>query len=214
MLRRPLRCCSPSARRVLVGLRRRRPPHLAADCGSRSCTGRLPHKGNSSARSWLSVLVGAPLVLTPLYSTQNYYPAAISPVVAMVVGLGVAWAWANRRRPPRSLRDGSRGGAVGRDASAHAATIGRRATSRVVDRDGSLAAAAFVRERTAPDDWVVISGRGWDPTILYYANRRGYMLDDRREADIDDLDLLRADPSDTRSSSAARTRATCTEMSP
>ncbi len=63
----------------------------------------------------------------------------------------------------------------------------------VVDRDGSLAAAAFVRERTDPDDWVVIGGRGWDPTIFYYADRRGYMLDDRR-GDVDDLARLRADP--------------------
>ena len=83
----------------------------------------------------------------------------------------------------------------------------------MVDRDGSLAAAAFVRERTEPDDWVVIDGRGWDPTILYYANRRGYMLDDRRQAGADDLERLRADERYTLFVDCPYEGA-CTEMAP
>lgn len=140
----------------------------------------------------VSVLIGPALVLTPLYRTQNYYPAAMSPAAAMLVGLGASWAWQRRRR------------SLGRFALVAGATLWAvsllltrdywmESYEPVVDRDGSLAAAAFVRERTDPNDWVVIGGRGWDPTILYYADRRGYMLDSRRGA-VDDLGRLRADP--------------------
>jgi len=136
--------------------------------------------------------IGAPLILTPLYSTQNYYPAAISPALALLVGLGLAWAWESRRRFL---------GRIGLAAGLACWVLALVLTSDlwlmsyrpVVDRDGSLAAAAYVRERTEPGDWVVIRGRGWDPTILYYADRRGYMLDDRRGS-VDDIDALRADP--------------------
>lgn len=140
----------------------------------------------------VSTLLLAPMVLTPLYAGQNYYPAAVSPAAAILVGLGAAWGWDRRRR------------AIGRFVLGCGLTLwlASLALTRdywmasyeaVVDRDGSLAAAAFVRERTDPDDWVVIDGRGWDPTILYYAERRGYMLDARRGA-VDDLDRLRAEP--------------------
>lgn len=139
----------------------------------------------------VSVMVAAPLVLAPLYATQNYYPAAMSPVVAMLVGLGAAWGWEHRRS------------GVGRfvvlaGPALWIATLGVTLDywtigyAGVVDRDGSLPAAAYVRERTESDDWVVVDGRGWDPTILYYADRRGYMLDPRRGA-VDDLARLRAD---------------------
>lgn len=135
--------------------------------------------------------IGAPLVLTPLYGTQNYYPAAISPAVALLIGMGAAWAWdARHRRLGRLALTG--GIACWAVALALTADLWLSSYRGVVDRDGSLAAAAYVRERTGPDDWVVIDGRGWDPTILYYADRRGYMLDPRRG--IDDLERLRRDP--------------------
>lgn len=137
------------------------------------------------------VLVGPPLVLMPLYTTQNYYPAAISPAAAMLVGLGVAWAWEHRRTLTGRL---VLVGGIGLWITVLVLTrdLWLMSYQRVVDRDGSLAAAAYIRERTDPDEWVVIGGRGWDPTILYYADRRGYMLDDNRGTN-DDLDRLRAD---------------------
>jgi hypothetical protein len=138
-----------------------------------------------------STIVGAPLALTPLYSTQNYYPAAISPAVALLVGLGAAWGWERRRELA---------GRVGLVAGIGLWIVTILLTrdywtmsyQPVVDRDGSLDAAAFVRERTEPGDWVVIKGRGWDPTILYYAGRRGYMIDARRD-DSRTIAELRAD---------------------
>lgn len=135
----------------------------------------------------ISVVVLPPIVLTPLYSTQNYYPAAISPVVAMVVGLGAAWAWERRR-----ALIGRLGLATGVALWILTLILTRDywldSYRPIVDRDGSLAAADFIRSRSNPGDWVVVDGRGWDPTVLYYADRRGYMLDERR----DDAATLRA----------------------
>ena len=139
-----------------------------------------------------SVIVGPPLVLTPLYSTQNYYPAALSPAVAMMVGLGVAWGWEHRRAVIGRLALGT-GLALWVVTLVLTTDYWTISYQPVVDRDGTLAAADFVRQRTDPDDWVVIRGRGWDPSILYYADRRGYMLDDRR-GDVDNLERLRDDP--------------------
>jgi hypothetical protein len=148
-------------------------------------------------QSWLVgsllaiVLVAPPLVLTPLYSTQNYYPAAISPVAAMLVGLGAAWAWDHRRSlMGRFVLLG--GSALWIASLWLTAPLWLMSYEGVVDRDGSLAAAAYVRAHSDPEDWVVIRGRNWDPTILYYADRRGYMLDARRRP-ADDVEALRRD---------------------
>jgi len=134
-----------------------------------------------------SVVVLPPIVLTPLYSTQNYYPAAISPVVALLVGLGAAWGWQRRR-----ALIGQVGLATGVALWLLTIILTRDywldSYRPIVDRDGSLPAAEFIRSRSSPGDWVVVDGRGWDPTVLYYADRRGYMLDDLR----DDAGTLRA----------------------
>lgn len=125
------------------------------------------------------VILLPPIVLTPLYSTQNYYPAAISPAVAMLVGLGAAWAWERRRA--MLGRAGLAGGVALWALSLYLTRdLWLQSYEPVVDRDGSLAAADFIRDRTDPGDWVVVDGRFWDPTVLYYADRRGYMLDPRR----------------------------------
>jgi 4-amino-4-deoxy-L-arabinose transferase-like glycosyltransferase len=138
------------------------------------------------------VTLGPPLALTPLYSTQNYYPAAVSPAIAMLVGIACGWGWEHRTRLI------PRGALVAGVALWLVTLILTRDywldTYRpVVDRDGSLAAAAFIRSRTSADDWVVLAGRSWDPTVLYYAQRRGYMLDPRRDTPTT-LERLRGEP--------------------
>jgi Dolichyl-phosphate-mannose-protein mannosyltransferase len=148
-------------------------------------------QGPFFAALFVAAIVAPPIVLTPLYSTQNYYPVAISPAVAALVGLGASWAWEHRRRLAARI-------GLGLAVALWVATIGLTSDywldsyRPVVDRDGSLAAADFIRERSEPDDWIVVEGRGWDPTVLYYADRRGYMIDARRD-DETTIDALRSD---------------------
>jgi hypothetical protein len=157
------------------------------------------------------VLIGPPLVLTPLYSTQNYYAAAISPVAALLVGLGFAWAWERRHAFIGRLALVS-GTALWAAALILTSSLWTMGYEPIVDRDGSLAAATYIRDRTAPADWVVVGGRYWDPAILYYADRRGYMLDERRGG-VDDLRRLRSDKRYTLFVNCPY-EAACTEMSP
>ena len=51
-----------------------------------------------------------------------------------------------------------------------------RAYGPVVDRDRTLDAAAYIESRTGPDEWVVLRGRDWNPSVFYYAQRRGFLV--------------------------------------
>jgi hypothetical protein len=132
---------------------------------------------------FVSVIVAPPVVLTPLYSSQNYYPAALSPAVAMLIGLAAAWAWERRGvlLPRTALTVGT---ALWLISLILTRDYWMMSYQPVVDRDRSLAAAEFIRLRTDSNDWVAVDGRGWDPTVLYYAQRRGYMIDDQRDSPV------------------------------
>ena len=65
--------------------------------------------------------------------------------------------------------------------------------------------ARFIQAQSGPDDWVVQTGWGWDPTFLYYARRQGLAVpgSDPTEGmpgfgrqDLSDIDFERvlADP--------------------
>ncbi|MEA2621194.1 MAG: hypothetical protein QOH61_104 [Chloroflexota bacterium] len=114
-----------------------------------------------------------PLVFTNLYFVHDYYLAAISPVVAIVVAVGAVWLW--RQRPP-----------VGRLAATALAVVWCLSLYqqrdywmvqyRISDDEGAIAAARVIADHSDPSEAVVITGRDWDPAALYYARRRGLMI--------------------------------------
>lgn len=110
-----------------------------------------------------TVIIGPPIILTPLYESQNYYPAARSPAVAMLVGLGLSQAWVHRHRfAPRVA--GIVGAALWVTTFSISGAYWLDAYRPVVDRDHALPAARFIAERSEPNDWIIVTGRGWDPT--------------------------------------------------
>ena len=145
-----------------------------------------------------------PLLLFNLYAIHDYYWIAVSPMVAIAVGLGTDWLRARwRRRWVRRLGIGL--------AGAWVATIAGMAPSWTViyrtppDEARTMAMADFIREHSSADDWVVQTGWGWDPTFLYYARRQGIAVpgSDPTEGmpgfgrqDLSDIDFERilADP--------------------
>ena len=150
----------------------------------------------SPQRRFLATLVlvtgAAPLLIfTHAHYLHDYYQVAVAPSFAALVGLGGSWLWGHRR----SLA--ARAAILG-IALIWAVTLVRNAEywmqsyQPVVDRTETLAAAEYVASRTAPDDLVVIRGRGWDPSVLYYARRRGFMLHEWVTPDT--LARLRDDP--------------------
>jgi len=128
----------------------------------------------------IAVTVVAPIAtFFNLYVVHEYYLCAVTPGIAMLLGVGLV-----------SLV--SRAGATG--AHLVAATAGTLivwglttlwlthpywglAYSHLTPANNeTLATAASLAERSAPSDLVVMDGYDWSPEILYYARRRGTML--------------------------------------
>jgi Dolichyl-phosphate-mannose-protein mannosyltransferase len=154
--------------------------------------------------SLLALVVAVPLLLFNLYAIHDYYYAAVAPLIALGIGLGVEWLIANRRR--RWVRR-----AIVGLAGAWVATIIGMTHSwsliygTPVEEARAMSIASFIRDHSDKDDWVVLRGWGWNSTFLYYARRQGLavpMADPNLEAsefeqqDISeiDFDAILADP--------------------
>jgi hypothetical protein len=114
------------------------------------------------------------LVFFNLYVVHDYYSAAIAAPAAAIVGAGVSGLVGSRHRVARL--------ALGVAAVAFAAVVamnldyvgpiyGRPPISTAV-----LDLADQVAAETRPDQPVAIIERDWDPSLLYYAHRRGTMV--------------------------------------
>lgn len=135
-----------------------------------------------------------------LYVSHDYYPAAISPAIAALVGLGCGWVWSVVR--PRWLL------VVLPCAYLLLAwgtlELGRGYWLRIHGGDDDaqvLPLASEIDAHTNSADLVGIVGLDWSPAVLYYARRRGNMVTSRaREAGLDAIHddgyryLLVADP--------------------
>lgn len=117
----------------------------------------------------LAGILAAWLVLTNLYATHDYYAAAITPLAALALGMAWPGWWsriAPRTRPWIVLL-------------LVASTLGGwryvrsslRADPGTAWRLGRIAAA-----HSQPDEWILVRGFDWDPTVLYAARRRGILL--------------------------------------
>ncbi|MGH2956320.1 MAG: ArnT family glycosyltransferase, partial [Solirubrobacterales bacterium] len=124
---------------------------------------------------WLAMALTVllpPAVFFNLHSVHDYYQVAITPGIAVVLGLGAGWAW-SRLLAPR----------------AQAATIAAAAMllwSLVLadgywrsQHDSSMPGLEYSRplkRATDPDELILGIGWGWSPDLLYYARRRGLMI--------------------------------------
>ena len=120
----------------------------------------------------LALVAVVPLILFNLYAIHDYYYAAIAPMIALGIGLGVEWLVANRNR--RWVRRAT----VGLAGAWVATIIGMTGSWSLIygtpaEEDRAIAIASFVRENSELDDWVVLRGWGWNSTFLYYAHRQG-----------------------------------------
>jgi 4-amino-4-deoxy-L-arabinose transferase-like glycosyltransferase len=124
----------------------------------------------------LSACIG-PLIFTTQYLVpgQEYYMAAISPLVAIGIGLAAGWLWKERH---------SRVGKVvllslvlGWAIALHLSQgYWGREYAQSYDPSGILPAAQYVAVNSQPDELVALAGQDWDPSIFYYARRKGLMV--------------------------------------
>ena len=134
---------------------------------------------STQRRFWLAVasaVVLPPLVFMNLYVNHDYYPAAISPAIAALLGLGCGWVWAV----------GS--AAVARRWRFRASALllawgtlelGRGYWLRIhggYDDPQVMPLASEIAAHTRSTDLVGTVGLDWSPAVLYYAHRRGNMV--------------------------------------
>jgi len=144
----------------------------------------------------LGVAVAIPLVMFNLYVVHDYYYAAIAPLFAIAIGLGVDWLIAHRARAwaKRTM--------VGLAGAWVATLIGLFGSWSIIygtppEEDRALRVSTYIAEHSDPDDWVIQRGMGWNPSFLYYARRQGIAVPDHdgfQDTSTIDLDDILTDP--------------------
>jgi hypothetical protein len=131
---------------------------------------------------WIGVaitVVGPIATFFNLYYVHEYYLCAVTPGIAMLMGVGlVAVLRAARVRDTRLL------GATVIVLTVWASTAlwlnqsyWKLAYSKInADNNPTLSVARTLESLTSPNTLVVIDGFDWSPEVLYYARRRGTML--------------------------------------
>jgi 4-amino-4-deoxy-L-arabinose transferase-like glycosyltransferase len=130
----------------------------------------------------LSASLG-PLIFTNYYVVHDYYMAALSPLVAIAVGLAAGWVWQQRQHSVSKVVLLSL--ALGWAITLHLNQgYWGRQFADVYDRDQVMPAAEYVAAHTQPDELVALAGQDWNPSIFYYARRQGLMVRDQTGPDV------------------------------
>ena len=125
--------------------------------------------------AWIAVTLAGPvLAFFNLYFVHDYYSTATTASVAALVGVGFAALAAMRSTGARLVLLG----AVVASAAVWLLNVSywTRTFDPAPDPDGVLPLAAQIRRETSPDQYVAIIGRDWSPSVLYYADRWGWMI--------------------------------------
>jgi Dolichyl-phosphate-mannose-protein mannosyltransferase len=143
---------------------------------------------------WIGMGLAAglpPLVFTNLYLVHDYYLAAVAPAFAALIGLGAGFVW--RLLPPRPpIRAIALVAGLLLAASTVGFDYGYWRHSYDDDPDSkTLALARQLDSVSRPEDRIGVVGFDWSPALLYYADRWGLMVVDRREQVV--LDTLHRD---------------------
>lgn len=137
--------------------------------------GCLRLKRRGFAIAWLAGAFIGPLVFVNLYWIHDYYLIALSPMAAAGVAFALTWLWRQWRWVIPPLASAVL-------IVAWVMTLQRAEHywgSQFWDTAGGerhLEAAAYIDARSNPGDLVVLTGRGWNPATLYYAQRWGLMV--------------------------------------
>jgi len=127
----------------------------------------------------LIALTGVPLIAAliffNLYVVHSYYLAAIYPAYVAVLGIGVAAL--SRLIPQRRVSLIIAGALTTLLVFLSWASSEGRALGSLVGIEGKFPEISrVIAESTPPDAGVIMIGCDWDPTPLYYAERRGMMI--------------------------------------
>jgi multisubunit Na+/H+ antiporter MnhF subunit len=124
--------------------------------------------------AWVGVAVAPLLVFTNLYMQHDYYLSGIYPALVVIVALGIVALsrFLSRRRASAA-------------AAAVALTLFLGVTTWISPMSinyyrvtgANPPESDLIDAHTKPDDWVIMAGCTWDPTILYFADRTGLSIE-------------------------------------
>jgi hypothetical protein len=128
----------------------------------------------------MALAVLAPIaVFFNLYFVHDYYLAAVTPAIAALLGAGAGRVADALKRPSAFWLSGVALVVAWMTLSLWTTSPYWRVAYRKVDLRTQGPQLPFeIAAHTSPDERVVILGLDWDPTTLYYAQRRGAMLVD------------------------------------
>jgi hypothetical protein len=121
---------------------------------------------------WLATAAAAPLLFFNLYHVHNYYLIGIFPAIIAAVGIGIV-AVAQRLRANTSWV-----AVAGTALIVVGSAFPQNDMLQWMTSPAPGAGGERIRAATNPDDLIVVTGCDWDPTTLYFADRRGLMLRD------------------------------------
>lgn len=126
---------------------------------------------------WVGFALSVPAgiaIFYNLYVVHDYYLAALSPAIALSIGVGAAAA-AQSLQLSRALNRAALVGAIA-VWLAWMSWYGQdyRALSELPVQPGPE--SAEVREHSSPEEQVLIAGEDWSSVIPYYSNRKALML--------------------------------------
>jgi len=119
---------------------------------------------------WLAVAAAAPLVFLNLYYVHNYYLIAVFPALAVSVALGIV-AIAERVRFDTTAV--AVAGTVIVLVGSAAIPVGWSEVQQWWTSPAARPASVGIAATTRPDDLLVLVGCDYDPSTLYFADRKG-----------------------------------------
>lgn len=124
----------------------------------------------------IASVASAPAVFFNLYAVHSYYWIAVFPMLCALTALGVVKA-AERLSPPASNRSGVAALLTGvLVVSAAAIPSGSSEVLQLLRSPSTPNLSVRLSAGTQPDEQVLVIGCDWDPTLLYGADRHGFMV--------------------------------------
>jgi hypothetical protein len=129
------------------------------------------------SKSGFYLLVGllGPLVFFNLYVVHDYYLIAIYPAIIAVVAILIKQVFEilNELENSRIIGSAFLGVII---FLTYVSPLGRTYVSNFRNDNGIPMTAQMLSTKTMPGSILIILGCDWDPTLLYFANRKGLML--------------------------------------
>ncbi|MBF0319666.1 MAG: hypothetical protein HQL01_07685 [Nitrospirae bacterium] len=128
-----------------------------------------------------------------LYKSHNYYPMAITPFLALVVGFAVYHLFfvllkrikSQASSLVKGVSDPWRKGLIAAVCAVCLISLGYLYIDGAIaylkppliqNKYDKYTLSGFLRGITAPNEYIIITDHLWNPSILYYARRKGFMV--------------------------------------